>query len=304
MRLRPLASLVVATGTAAGFVGGLLLSGTPVAGQGTPGYRAPRSVYNDGKPDINGVWQALNTANWNIEAHEASPGYSNGPAWMLGALVAEPPGAGVVEGGTIPYRPEGLERRRQHVENRLLADVYKADQGDPEMKCFLPGPIRATYMPQPFQILQTDKYVNVSYQFANANRIIHLTNHQEPPVDTWMGWSNGRWEGDTLVVDVLGLNGYSWFDRAGNFLDADTKLTERYTRIGPDHMRYEVSVDNPAVYARPWKMTMPLYRIVDPNDARVLEFKCVQYSEQAMFGRFTKGWKPFAWDPSTQQPVR
>jgi hypothetical protein len=304
MRYQSMAALL--TGVVVGLGAAVLLldSGAvrEAAAQGSSSYRAPRSAYGDGKPDLNGVWQALNTAYWNIEPHPAGPGYTDGPAWMLGAIVAESGGAGVVEGGRIPYRPEMLERRAANFRNRLVADQYKRDQGDGELKCYLPGPVRATYLPYPFHVAQTDKYINIAYEFAHANRVIYLAKHVEPPVDTWMGWSNGRWEGDTLVVDVLGLTGDLWLDRAGNFLGEGAKVTERYTRTGPDHLQYEATIENPGVFTRPWTIRMPLYRRVEPG-AQIFEFKCVEYVEQMMYGRLTKGWKPFAWDPSTQQPI-
>jgi hypothetical protein len=288
-------------GALLGMAGVAWFSGTPVEGQNAA-YRVPRSAYGDGKPDLNGIWQAINSAYWNIEPHPAGPGFTDGPAWMLGAIVAEPGGAGVVEGGTIPYLPAALERRRENIRHRLVADQYKRDQGDGELKCYLPGPVRAAYLPYPFFIAQTDKYINFSYEFAHANRIVHLTNHQEPAIDSWMGWSNGHWEGDTLVVEVLGLVGDLWLDRAGNFLGEGAKVTERYTRTGPDHLRYEATIENPSVFTRPWKLSMPLYRRIEPNP-QVSEFKCVEFVEQMMYGRLTKGWTPFAWDPLTQLPA-
>jgi len=294
--------VLLATGVVAGLAAGLLLTGTPAIGQEQAPYQAPRSIYGDGRPDLNGIWQALTTANWNVEAHPSSPGYSDGPAWMLGALVAEPGGLGVVEGGRIPYQPWAFERRNENFRNRLVADVYKREQGDGELKCFMPGPVRATYMPYPFQILQTDKYVNISYQFANSNRIIHLTNHQEPVVDGWMGWSNGRWEGDALVVEVVGLMAELWLDRSGNFLGEGARVTERYTRIGPDHLRYEATIENPKVFTRPWTISLPLYRHIDPR-AEIVEFNCVEYAEETMFGRVTRDWTPPTWDPFTQQTI-
>ena len=287
MRHRSATSLIVAVGLA-GFVAVLVAAcgGTPASGPDTQRYQAPRSAYGDGKPDLNGIWQALNTANWNVEDHQPGSGYSD-RFWQLGALVAEPPGVGVVEGGTIPYQTWALERRKENFANRLVADVYKKEEGDAELKCYLPGPVRANYMPYPFQLVQTNKYVTIAYQFANASRIIHMDKPQEPPVDTWMGWSNGRCDGDTLVVETTGLNGHQWFDRAGNFMSEGTKVTERWTRIGPDHLEYEATIEDPKVYTRPWKIRMPLYRIMDRN-AQLLEFKCVEYSEEALYGRLTK----------------
>ena len=158
-----------------------------------------------GHPNLNGVWQAITAAYWNLEDHSAE-GLSN--FWQLGAIAAIPAGQSVIEGGTIPYLPAALAKRD---ENRA-----GWPKSDPEAKCYMPGIPRATYMPFPFRIVQGDRDILFVYEFASANRIVHMSNHQEPPVDSWMGWSNGRWEGDTLVIEVTGNNDQTWFDRAGN----------------------------------------------------------------------------------------
>lgn len=264
-----------------------LPDGARVAAQAPTTYKAPRSPYKDGKPDLNGVYQAINTANWNLEDHAMAPG----PFWQLGALGGVPPGLGVVDGGAIPYQAWALARREFNYRNRLIADVYKADLGDPELKCYLPGIPRATYMPYPFQIVQADKSMMMTYAFANANRIINMTNHRRSAVDTWMGWSNGRWEGDTLVVEVVDFNDPVWLDRAGNFASGRLKVTERYTRTGPDHLWYEATLEDPTVYTRPWKISMPLYRLISPH-AQLVEYRCIELSEEALYGRLTKNPKP------------
>ena len=284
MRIRSVGLLI--GGAAAGLVAGLLLAGIPVASQGSS-YKAPRSPYGDDKPDLNGIYQAINTANYDLEDHSMSAG----AFWQLGAIGGVPPGRGVVEGGTIPYQPWALERKKYNYRNRLIADVYKSEVGDPELKCYLPGVPRANYMPYPFQIVQTSNYVLTAYTFANANRIIHLDNHKESSVDTWMGWSNGRWDGETLVIEVTGFNDPVVLDRAGNFASGRLKVTERFTRSGPDHLQYEATLEDPAVYTRPWKISMPLYRVVDPN-AQIIEYRCVELTEEALYGRLTKKPRP------------
>jgi len=214
------------------------------------------------KPDFNGVWQAIGTAYWNLEDHSAS-GLSE--FWGLGAIAAVPAGQSVVEGSTIPYLPAALAKRE---ENR--AGWPKTD---PEAKCYMPGIPRATYMPFPFRIVQGDGDILFVYEFASANRIVHMAKHEEPPVDSWMGWSNGHWEGDTLVIEVTGNNEDTWFDRAGNFHSDALHVVERYTPLGPDHMNYEVTIEDPKVFTRPWKMSMPLYRRQDAN-MELLEYEC------------------------------
>ncbi len=175
----------------------------------------------NGHPDFNGVWEAVSSAYWNLEDHSAS-GLSQ--FWQLGAIAAIPAGQSIVEGGTIPYLPAALAQR----------DANRAGwpKTDPEAKCYMPGIPRATYMPFPFRIVQGDGDILFVYEFASANRIVHMSNHQEPPVDSWMGWSNGHWDGDTLVIEVTGNNDQTWFDRAGNYHGAAMKVTERYTREG------------------------------------------------------------------------
>jgi hypothetical protein len=247
----------------------LALTGMLAIAQG----RIPRSV--DGKPDLNGIWQAMNTANWDIEAHEARAGVLP----VLGALAAEPPGQGVVEGGSIPYLPATAEKRKKNFENRL--DL------DPEAKCYLPGVPRATYMPYPFQIIQNPHSMMIAYEYASGYRNIFLKDPGEAPVDSWMGQSYGRWDGDTFVVDVTGQNDQSWFDRSGNFHSDQLHVVERYALAKPDVINYEATIEDPAVFSRPWKISMPLYRHLERN-ARLEEFKCVEFAEEFMYGKYRK----------------
>ena len=230
-----------------------------------------------GHPNMNGVWQAINSAYWNLEDHSAT-GLSK--FWQLGAIAAIPAGQTVVDGdGKIPYLPAALAKRD---ENR--AGWPKTD---PEAKCYMPGIPRATYMPYPFRIVQGDGDILFVYEFASANRIVHMSKHEEPPVDSWMGWSNGHWEGDTLVIEVTGNNEDTWFDRAGNHHSSMLKVTERYTLKGEDHLQYEATIEDPETFSRPWKISMPLYKRVEPN-AQLLEFKCVEFSEELLYGDLTK----------------
>ena len=248
------------------------LCGLLSAGE-TATYRAPRTA--DGRPDLNGIWQALNTANWDIQDHSASAG----PISSLGAAGAVPPGLGVVVGDEIPYLPEAAKKKQENYANRLTAD--------PEIKCYLPGVPRATYMPHPFQIIQGAKSIMIAYQYAGAVRSIPLENPGSSPAPTWMGWSAGHWEGDTLVVDVTSFNDQTWFDRAGNFHSDALHVVERYTARSPDTLTYEATIEDPKVFARAWKMSMPLYRHVEEN-AQLLEFRCVEFSEDVIYGHLRK----------------
>ena len=233
--------------------------------------RVPRI---EGKPHLSGIWQAVNEAKWDIEPHAARPG----PA-QFGALFAEPAGLGVVEGGAIPYQPAALEKKRQNFATRWTLD--------PEAKCYMPGVPRATYMPFPFQIIQGTERLLMAYSFAGASRIIHMKNVGESPVDTWMGWSRARWDGDVLVVDVTAFNDQTWFDRAGNFHSEALHVVERYRLAEPDVIEYEATMEDPNVFTRPWKVRMPLYRRREAN-AQLLEFKCVPFSEELLYGHLRK----------------
>ena len=236
-------------------------------------WQAPRAA--DGHADLSGVWEALNTANWDLQDHSAQPGTT----WETGAIGAEPAGLGVVEGGAIPYLPSALETKKTNFANRRT--------NDPEARCYLPGIPRANYMPYPFQIVQSGQGILFVYEFASANRFVNMGKPVEAVSDGWMGTNNGHWEGDTLVVDVTGLNGLAWFDRAGDFAGDKLHVVERFTRTDPNHLQYEATIADPTVFSRPWKITMPLYRHVE-KDARILEFKCVEFSEQLIYGQYKK----------------
>jgi len=223
----------------------------------SPAYKAPRTP--DGKPDLQGVWQALNTAAWDIQDHTARLGV--------------PAGQGVVEGNEIPYQPWADARKKENFEKRLT--------DDPVAKCYLPGVPRIMYMPHPFQIFQTPGMTTILYEYDHAVRAIytdrpHLAGH----IDFWLGMSRGRWEGETLVVDVIDFNDKTWFDAAGNFHSDALHVVERYTRTGPDHIAYEVTIDDPKVFTRPWKMTMTLYRRQEPN-IQLLDYECNALAEEA-----------------------
>ena len=243
----------------------------------------------NGKPDLNGIWQTLTTANWDIQAHSAKAALAmrQGPVvpvpakevLAFGAIGAVPAGLGVVEGDELPYKPDGLKTKQENQENWLARD--------PEIKCYLPGVPRATYMPFPFQIVQSDKAFFISYEFAGAVRNVFYKDPGEPQVDSWMGQSVGRWEGDIFIVEVRGFNDQSWFDRAGNHHSASMKVTERYTMVDADHIHYEATIDDPETFTRPWKMSMPLYRRIEKN-AQLGQFKCVEFVTELMYGQLRK----------------
>ncbi|MBO9601826.1 MAG: hypothetical protein J7496_04875 [Novosphingobium sp.] len=248
---------------------------------------APDAMQLGGHPNFNGVWQVLNTADWDLEPHSAATNPTG--ERVLGALVAEPAGLGVVEGGSLPYKPEAKALKDQNKAN--------APGHDPEAMCYLPGIPRATYINLPFQIVQGDKGdLLFVYEYASANRVIHMGPVGVPPIDTWMGTSYGSWEGDTLKVVTLGQSpgdvklpggalepGVTWLDRQGNYLTNTAAVTETFKFIDKDHIQYTATVDDPSVYSKPWTISMPLYRRVEAN-AQLLEFKCVPFSEMLLYG--------------------
>ena len=227
----------------------------PLTGVAQESYVVPRTM--DGHPDLQGIWQSLNTAVWNIQDHSAS--------WGV------PAGQGVVVGNEIPYQPWAQEQREKNFENRMTVDS--------EANCKMVGVPRITYMPYPFQILQTPNQIVMTYEWVHTIRNIFMTGeHPEGPIQWYMGDSRGRWEGDTLVVDVVHFTDETWFDRSGNFHGESLHVIERYTRTGPDHMLYEVTIEDPEVFSEPWQMSMSLYRRQEEN-IRVLEYECYEFLE-------------------------
>ncbi len=241
------------------------------------------------RPNLNGVWQVMNTANFDLEPHEARAAMQlrEGPVKpiparevvALGAVGAVPAGAGVVEGGRIPYRPEGRRQKEENQEHWL--------ERDPEIKCYLPGVPRANYLPYPFQIVQGDGDILMAYEFAGAVRTILFNDPGPPPIDSWMGQSVGHWEGDTLVVEVTAQNEQTWLDRSGNHHSNELRVTERYRLINGNTMEYEATLDDPRVYERPWKMKMNFYRR-QGADAKLMQFKCVEFVEELLYGHLRK----------------
>ena len=222
----------------------------PAAGQ-----QLPRTA--DGKPDLSGIWQAVNTAAWNILPHPAEPDV--------------PAGLGVVEGNELPYRPEAAAKQRENYAKRATLD--------PVAKCWLPGVPRATYMGFPFQIVQTPAQTSILYEYAHTARHIFMNSaHPRGPIEWWMGDSRGRWEGDTLVVDVVHFNDQTWFDKAGNHHSEQLHVVERYTLLSRNLIDYEATIEDPKVFTRSWKMSMPLYRRVEPN-MQLLEYECYRFGE-------------------------
>jgi hypothetical protein len=271
-----------------------------VVGQGT---RPARTT--DGKPNLTGVWQVNNEANWDLQTHAARPGavtqrgvypyaYSEVPAapvLALGAAAIVPGSLGVVQGdGQIPYTPAAAMKKAENAANWI--------DRDPELKCYLPGIPRATYMPYPFQIVQSSAKIQMIYTFSNAARTIHLDQVAPPPDDTWMGHSVGRWDGDTLVVDVTHFNDKTWLDRAGNFHSDALHVIERFTPMSADALRYEVTIEDPNVFTKSWTIAMPIYRRLEPN-VQLLDYPCIDFTEEFLYGHLRKDQLVKHWEGET-----
>ena len=234
----------------------------------------PRTA--DGRPDFNGIWQAINTANWNIEPHAAD----FGPVVEMGAIGAIPAGLGIVEGDEIPYTPEARQQQQLNQADWLA--------NDPLVKCYMPGIPRANYLPFPFQIVQSTDTIIFAYEFASASRIVYVDQPDyEAPILSWMGHNLASYDGDTLVIDVTDQVPDTWFDHAGNHHSDALRVTERYTYMGPNVIRYEATLEDPNTYTEPWRISFPLYRRLDEN-MQLLEFKCVEFTEELLYGDLRK----------------
>jgi hypothetical protein len=221
-------------------------------------------------PNFSGIWRAANAANWDLEPHAPEPG----PVASLGALLVVPPGPGVVVDGPIPYLQTALAQRNENRRQRWTAD--------PELKCFMPGVPRANYLPYPFQIVHGTDTIIMTYEFADAVRTVYMKDPGPAPANSWMGWNVGRWDGNTLVVDVTAQHDDTWLDRSGNYHSDEMHVVERYTLRSPDVLVYEATIEDPQVFARPWTIRMPLYRDISEN-ARLMEFKCIPFVESALY---------------------
>jgi hypothetical protein len=261
----------------------------------------PASGRIAGKPDLSGIWEANNTANWDLQTHEARPMVAQqgltpnsvvlaAPVLALGSIGWVPPGLGIVEGEEIPYKPWAAARKKENLANWI--------DRDPEIKCFQPGIPRAMYMPYPFQIIQSSTKIMMVFEFDNAERTIHLNKMEDYPNVAYMGYSVGHWEGDTLVVDVKDFTDATWFDRAGNFHSDALHVVERYTPMGPNVIRYEATIEDPQVFTRTWKISMPLYRHLEPN-AQLMEFRCVPMVEELVYGHLRKNQLVKHWEGTT-----
>jgi hypothetical protein len=245
--------LIVMVTTCVGFVARGAASRTK--GQGAGSYSPPRLA--DGTPDFRGIWQARSTAYVNLEGHPREKGLA-----AAKSMIVDPPE------GKIPYLPDALTQRSKSYEDRTSAD--------PASNCFQAGVPRATYLPTPFQIVQSAGNLAIVYTDNHAYRIVLPSGvPHDDGIDFFMGDSRGHWEGNTLIVDVTDLGDQTWLDSAGNYHSDQLHVVERYTLIGPDTMKYEATMDDPMVYAKPWTVRLLLYRDKTPG-ARIIEDECLE----------------------------
>jgi hypothetical protein len=299
MNIRMHGSMISVAIVAAVAGGAVAVSMSETAGQ------TPRPGRIGGRPNFSGIWQANNEAHWDLQAHAARAGVvtqpgvypfeygrvAAAPVVALGAAGGVPASLGVVQDdGEIPYTPEALAIKQANAEHWI--------DRDPELKCYLPGLPRAMYMPYPFEITQSTNKIHVAHAFATTARTIHLDEVDRPPADTWMGHSVGRWEGDTLVVDVSFFNDKTWFDRAGNFHSEALHLIERFTLMTPDVIQYEVTIEDAKVFTRPWRIAMPLYRRMEPN-IQLLEYRCTEFADEFLYGHVRKDQLVKRWEGET-----
>jgi hypothetical protein len=200
----------------------------------------------NGKPDFSGIWQTLSEADYDLQPH-------------AGRRDA-PPSPGVVEGGTLPYKPEALAQKERNFAARA--------SDDPRLHCYILGVPRNVYYPAPFQIFERERDLTLVHQFGHQVRTIH-TNGTLHPKETdqefWLGDSRGHWEGDTLVVDVADFNERTWLDRAGNYHSPDMHVTERWRFVDPNTISYTATVEDPQVYTKPWTINVLLNRRREKN---------------------------------------
>lgn len=246
----------------------------PAQAQKGPAAPIPRTV--DGKPDLQGIWQARSGAAYDLQTHPAKPGI--------------PAGKGVVEGNVIPYQPWASAKKKANFTNRRKAD--------PLASCYFPGVPRIMYLAHPFQIFQTPEHLALAFEWSSVYRLIYTDGKPAlHDVEAWMGNSRGKWDGDTLVVSVTGHNDKTWFDMAGNFHSEALSVTERYLMLDADTIQYEATMEDPKVFTKPWKISLPLVR--QKKMARLMEYECQDEVEEAN-GAFEPD--PRTWYPKPGAP--
>ena len=226
----------------------------------------PRAA--DGKPDLSGIWVATGALRLMVgeeatRAILAADAASGRPA----APPAEPP----------PYNPAAEAQRQEFLARRGI--------DDPMALCYLSGVPRISFRPLPFQIVQLPAQVILLYEVHHAFRIIPTDGrpHPDDVEPSFLGDSVAHWEGGTLVVDVTSFNLKTWLSGVGTIHSEKLHVTERYTRDTYDTIRYEVTLEDPDVFTKPWHM-QETFRL-RPNE-RLREYECIENNEDLV--RFEK----------------
>ena len=255
------------------------LIATPQSAPARPQQTLPRAA--DGKPDLQGIWQASTTAGADLQEHAAS----------LNMLA----GRSVVAGGTIPYQPWAAKQKAENFRNRLTAD--------PLSRCYLPGVPRIMALDFPFQIFQTPKAVTIAFEWELDYRLIYTdgTPHKPADDDAWMGDGRGHWDGDTLVVDVADINDKTWFDMAGDFHSDVLHVVERYRMTDHDTIQYEATIEDAKVFTKPWTISYAFHRRLDRD--RLFEYVCQAEAEEVS-GAFTREDRTWYPGSGTAPPVQ
>jgi hypothetical protein len=218
---------------------------------------SPGRLWDGKTPDFRGIWQVQNTAYVNIEGHRGEKGVD-----ASRSIIVDPPD------GRIPYTPKARARQQENYRNRATAD--------PSIKCYQAGVPRATYLATPLQILQSPGNFAIVYQENHAFRVFHPDSRPHfDATDWWMGDTRYRWDGDTLLADVVALTDQLWLDQAGNFHSTAIHIVERYRMTGKDTLEYGARIEDKEVYTRPWTLRTVLHRITEPG-ARIIEDECLE----------------------------
>ena len=209
----------------------------------TPDLNAPPPKAADGKPDLSGIWEQDSMTHFRDLTSDMKP-------------------------EDVPWRPEAKALRASRADGALGLE-------EPDANCLPQGVPKINAAPVPFKIVQTPKLVLLVYEAFNLWRQVHLDGRQliDDPNQTWLGWSTGRWDGDTLVVETRGLNGKAWMDTSGTPGSDAMRVTERFHRTSVGHMDLEITIDDPKSFTRPWTAKEKLHIV--PN-TELMEFICLE----------------------------
>ncbi len=235
-------------------------AGTPRLPDGKPNLSA-RTPRVNGKPDFSGVWQAEGGPIPDLM--RLLPGGQNGlgediPSKYFLSVLADFKSDDDALQPSAPRRPNA---------------VFNPRRDDPGLNCFPSGMPMADLLPAPFKIVQSPRLMMMLYEAGTTFRQIFVDGRQHPadPQPTWMGYSIGRWEGDSLVVDTIGFNDRGWLDAIGHIHSDALHVVERFQRRDFGHMNLEMTLDDPKTFVRPITFTFGVRLLPDTD---LLESYC------------------------------